>query len=68
MNKKKFITAAKDVINLKRNAFIEQLKTLETKPFYQEMAAEILDELSPEEALSGLLQLRCGDIFSKRNY
>ncbi len=62
------IPNAKDVMNLKRNAFIEQLKTLETKSFYQEMASEILDELGPEEALSGLLQLRCGDIFSKRNY
>ena len=62
------IPNANDVIKLKRNAFIDQLKTLETKPFYKEMATEILADLSPEEALSTLLQLRCSDIFSKRNY
>ena len=62
------IPSAKDVMVIKRAAFIEQLKGLDIKPFYQDLAEDILDEMPPETALSGLLQLRCGDIFSKRNY
>jgi ATP-dependent RNA helicase DeaD len=62
------VPEAKDVMKIKQSSFIDQLKQLEAKPFYNNLANEILNDLNPEEALAGILQLRCGDIFNKRNY
>ncbi|MEK9728005.1 MAG: DEAD/DEAH box helicase [Candidatus Margulisiibacteriota bacterium] len=62
------IPNAKDVMKIKQSSFISQLKQTEIKPFYNELATDILKDLTPEEAISGLLQMRCSDIFSKRNY
>ena len=62
------VPEAKDVMKIKQSSFIDQLQQLETKPFYNNLANEILNDLNPEQALAGILQLRCGDIFNKRNY
>ena len=62
------IPNAKDVMKIKQTSFIDQLQQLDTKPFYNDLANEILNDLNPEQALASILQLRCNDIFSKRNY
>jgi len=62
------IPNAKDVMKIKQTSFIEQLQQLDTKPFYNDLANEILNDLNPEQALASILQLRCSDIFNKRNY
>ena len=62
------IPSPADIMANKKRSFFDQIKGVKAKPFYAELAQELLDELPPEEAISGLLQLRCYDLFSKRNY
>ncbi|MGC6367986.1 MAG: DEAD/DEAH box helicase [Candidatus Marinamargulisbacteria bacterium] len=62
------IPSPADIMANKKSSFFDQIKGVKAKPFYAELAQELLDELPPEEAISGLLQLRCYDLFSKRNY
>ena len=58
----------KDIIKLKKDGFIQQIKDTTAKPFYLDLATDILNDLSAEEALASVLQLRCYDIFNKRQY
>jgi len=63
------VPQAKDIINLKKDGFISQLKTRKENSFYSDIARQILSEFeSPDAAVSALLQLRCGDVFNKSNY
>lgn len=62
------LPSPKDILKNKKASFIQRVKSEKKSDFYRQLANEMMNDMTPEDALAGILSLRCGDIFAKRQY
>ena len=63
---KQNIPSPSDILASKKAALLNQLNQVAPKPFYMELAMDLVKGIPTDDAMARLLQLRCADIFKRR--